>query len=59
MKKPLLLAVVFLIASAAAFADITFCSQAWGGRDTNQCNQNNARCVPPPATGSTDLHDED
>jgi|SRR5215472_4836300 len=45
MKKPFLLAVVLLIASAASFADITFYSQPWGGGIT-LCDQNNSRCLP-------------
>ena len=43
MKKPLLLAVVLLIASAATFADTTFYSQAWNGGEM-WCDENTAAC---------------
>ena len=45
MKKPIFLAVVLLVASTAALADITFYSQPWDGGNTNRCDAN----IPPAA----------
>lgn len=47
MKNTFLLAVALLIASEAAFADITVYNQPWGGR-AFICDQNNSRCLPLP-----------
>ena len=43
MKKPFVLAVVLLIASATAFADITFYDQPWNGGEM-WCDENTAAC---------------
>jgi hypothetical protein len=43
MKKPFLLAVVLLIASEAAFADITFYNQPWNGGES-RCDENTTAC---------------
>jgi hypothetical protein len=53
MKKHFLLGVVLLIASAAAFADITFYNQPWNGGDF-LCDANTPTCTADPnVTGWT------
>ena len=53
MKKPFLLGLVLLIASAAAFADITFYNQPWNGGDF-LCDANTPTCTADPnVTGWT------